>query len=153
MVVKKNRSTHLLTARSKGTADRFLMLFAIFIFTVFGLCSAYAIILTSGSNAAAWSMAAFFWGGLLLMLVFEDNTFPSLDRKSFAFGAITWFFVWIFVAFLVSFLITMNLAHLGAAALFGVIVFISGSATAGISIRKKSKSKKKTRPKRRLLGY
>lgn len=145
-------STHLLTSRKKG-ADRLIVELAFFILVVFGLCSAYAIVLTSGSNPAAWSMAAFFWGGLVLLLIFEDNAFPSLDRRSFVFGAITWFFCWIFVAFLVSFLVTMNLAHLGSAVLFGVIVFISGSATAGISVRKKKEAKKKTKPKRRILGY
>ena len=77
-------------------------------------------------NPAAWSMAAFFLIGLILLVFNEENVFPNLPHKKRPYAVVTWFFAWIFVAFLAAFLITMNLSYLGLAVIFGVIVGLGG---------------------------
>jgi len=153
---KKN----LFTSREKGL-DRVLITFATAIFLIFSICSAYAIILNA-TNPVAWSMAAFFTLGLLLLLGYEKNMFPDIPKKKIPGAVFTWFFAWLFVAFLVSFIATLNIAHMTMAILFGTIVFI-GSTYVVTSEKGWKKFKAKTRIKnpfkkkkkkgKRIAGY
>ena len=118
----KISGSHLITSRQKGGLDRLFVLGATAVFIIFILCSLYALALTP-ANPASWSMFVFFTLGLALLLIFEDNALPDLQKRKAPYAFAGWFFTWMFVAVLVSFFITMNLAHLGIAAMFGTIAF------------------------------
>lgn len=173
MTKKRGKSQHLFTS-SENDTHRLLIMLGIVIFLFFILCSAYAIMMVP-SNPAAWSMAAFFVLGFMMLVGFEENVFPDIDRHKLPHTIVTWFFAWIFVAFLVSFLITMNFAHMGMAVLFGVVVFLgsiyvaasekgwnnfktktkvntSGKIKAKLHIKSKKKKPKKTK-KKRIAGW
>jgi len=127
-MITKKKSPHVITSRDKGATDYLLVNVASAIFIIFILCSAYAIML-SPANPAAWSMAAFFIIGFVMLLGWEDNIFPDLPRKKVPFAIMTWFFAWVFAAFLVSFLVTFNISHLTLAVLIGVFLGLTGSYT------------------------
>ena len=122
----KKRSSHLVTSRPKGEVNRIVVTIAFFFLVIFTLCSVYAISFAP-TNPATWSMAAFFIVALILLLAYEDNSFPDIPKKKIKFAVITWFFTWIFVAYFISFMITMNLGHLVMMVLFGLVVFFGGS--------------------------
>jgi len=125
MVVKNKKKTKVFTSR-EDPAQKAIIGFAVFILLIFTLCSAYAIYLNP-TNPAAWSMAVFFIFGFAMLVCFEDNVFPDLPTRKIPHALITWFFAWMFVALLISFLITMNMAHLAIAIMFGAIVFVGST--------------------------
>ena len=148
-MTNKNRSSHLFTSRTGF--DRLILLLALTAFGFLSLCSLYAISLVP-SNPAAWSMATFFIVGLMLLLLFEENTFPSIDKEIFPGFAVSCLFAWIFVAFLVSFLVTMDLTHLAGAVLFGSVIAISSFVTVKLTKKRAKKKKPEAKP-RRIKGY
>jgi quinol-cytochrome oxidoreductase complex cytochrome b subunit len=171
-MINMAKSKHIITDRNKGSLDRYLVLAAVVLLIIFSLCSAYAVMLQP-TNAATWSMAVFFIVPLVLLLMFEHNTLPDIDRKKILPASITWFFSWIFIAFFMSFVFTMEMAYLAMAILFGIIVVIGSmfcvsnerrwrrfkaKLTAGQSEEKqkkksKKKPKKKSKKKRRFARF
>jgi hypothetical protein len=146
---------------SREGFDRVLVGIAITIFLIFSICSAYAIILNA-TNPVAWSMAAFFTLGLLLLLGYEKNMFPDIPKKKLPGAVVTWFFAWLFVAFLVSFLATLNIAHMAMAILFGTIVLLGSTYVLTDKgwnkiktkmTRKINPFKKKKKKAKRIAGY
>lgn len=134
---------------SKTDPTRLIYYIAILFFSLFAIISVYGLAISSLTSPAAWSMACFFVGALILLLFWDEkNMFPTLQKKSFPPVIVAWLSAVLGVAFLVSFLITMDLVHLSGAILFGVITVVSSFFTTKV----KKPSKKKAR-KKRFIRY
>ncbi len=134
-----------ITSRNQKNADGLILMLAFFVMVILSISSCYAIF-RNPSNPGAWSMTAFFIGGLILLLLSEEkNSFPDLPRKSLPGGIITWFLAWVFAGFLSMYLMTMNISILVSVIFLGAMLFIFGSLTAKTASKKEIK--KNTRKK------
>lgn len=133
--------------RSKTDITRLIYYIAILFFSLFALISIYGLAISSLTSPAAWAMALFFIGAVILLLFWDEkNMFPTLQKKSFPPIIVGWLSAVLGVAFLVSFLITLDIVHLSGAIVFGAITVVSSFFTTKV---------KKTRPtrKKRFGGY
>ena len=133
--------------RSKTDITRLIYYIAILFFSLFALISIYGLAISSLTSPAAWAMACFFCGAVILLLFWDEkNMFPNLQKKSFPPIIIAWLSAVLGVAFLVSFLITLDIVHLTAAIVFATVTAVSSFFTT--KVKKKRPAKKK-----RFGGY
>jgi hypothetical protein len=112
-----NKSGHLITSRPYGTPARQSVLFA-FAFLSFMVIMSFGVLYTTPLSPAVWATITFFAGLLILLLIQEENIFPSLCKEKKIWAVCAWF-----LAFMIAPYVAMNVSYFSFPLFLIVITF------------------------------